>query len=162
MTVDPESKFGIKIQSRGRGRTLEQNFAVLAGLVYVTIGVVGFFWTGLFTNFTEMTTEALFGLFLINPFHNVVHIAVGAVWIAAGLVLTPPGTEGVNFAIGGFYLLAAVLGFLGYLSLVSVPGGNDLDNYLHLFSGLAAVVFGSGILSAMMGSGDRDRTNVNA
>lgn len=160
MTVDPENKFGIKIQSRGRGRTLEQNYALLAGAVYVTIGVLGFFWTGLFANFTEMNSEALFGIFLINPFHNVVHIAVGAVWIVAALVLTPVGTEGVNLAIGGFYLLAAVLGFLGYLSLVSVPGGNDSDNYLHLFSGLITVVFGSGILSAMMKSGDR--TSVNA
>ncbi|HEX2264146.1 MAG TPA: DUF4383 domain-containing protein [Pseudonocardiaceae bacterium] len=158
MTVDPENKFGIKIQSRGRGRTLEQNFAVLAGLVYVTIGVLGFFWTGLFANFTEMTNEALFGIFLINPFHNIVHIAVGGLWLAAAFVLTPAGTEGVNFAIGGFYLLAAVLGFLGYLSLVSIPSGNDADNWLHLLSGLAAVVFGSGILSAM-GAGSRDRVN---
>jgi hypothetical protein len=158
MTVDPENKFGIKIQSRGRGRTLEQNFAVLAGIVYVTIGVLGFFWTGLLANFTEMNTEALFGIFLINPFHNIVHIAVGGLWLAAAFVLTPAGTEGVNFAIGGFYLLAAVLGFLGYLSLVSIPAGNDADNWLHLLSGLAAVVFGSGILSAM-GSGSRDRVN---
>ncbi len=157
MTVDPESRFGIKIQSRGRGRTLEQNFAVLAGLVYVTIGVLGFLWTG-FTRFTEMTNEALFGIFLINPFHNIVHIAVGLLWLGAAFTLTPTGTEGVNIAIGGFYLLAALLGFLGYLSLVSIPAGNDPDNWLHLLSGLPAVVFGSGILSAM-GSGSRDRVN---
>jgi hypothetical protein len=153
MTVDPENKFGIKIQSRGRGRTLEQNFAVLAGIVYVTIGVLGFFWTGL-TRFTEMTNEALFGIFLINPFHNIVHIALGLLWLGAAFTLTPAGTEGVNFAIGGFYLLAAILGFLGYLSLVSIPAGNDADNWLHLITALAAVVFGSGILSAMK-SGDR-------
>ncbi|MGH3975847.1 MAG: DUF4383 domain-containing protein [Pseudonocardiaceae bacterium] len=158
MVVDPENKFGIKIQSRGRGRTLEQNYALLAGAVYVGVGVIGFFWTGLFTNFTERTNEALFGIFYINPFHNVVHVAVGAVWITAALVLTPVGTEGVNLAIGGFYLLAAILGFLGYLSLVSVPGGNDADNYLHLFSGLVTLVFGSGILSAMFA---RDRTPAN-
>jgi len=159
MTVDPESKFGIKIQSRGLGRTLEQKYALLAGAVYVVIGVVGFFWTGLFANFTERTNEALFGIFYINPFHNVVHLALGAIWIGAALVLTPAGTEGVNVAIGGFYLLAAILGFLGYLSLVSVPGGNDADNYLHLVTALVTVVFGSGILSAMRSG---SRTSVNA
>jgi hypothetical protein len=159
MSVDPENKFGIKIQSRGMRKTLEQKYAILAGAVYVTIGVVGFFWTGLFTNFTEMTSEALFGLFLVNPFHNVVHLAVGAIWIGAGLVLTPAGTEGVNFAIGGFYALAAILGFLGYLSLVSVPGGNDLDSWLHLVTALVTLVFGSGILSAMRSG---SRTSVNA
>ncbi|HKR48502.1 MAG TPA: DUF4383 domain-containing protein [Pseudonocardiaceae bacterium] len=159
MTVDPENKFGIKIQSRGRSRTLEQNYALFAGAVYVAIGVIGFFWTGLFTNFTERTNEALFGIFYINPFHNLVHITLGAIWITAALVLTPVGTEGVNLAIGGFYLLAAILGFLGYLSLASIPAGNDADNYLHLISALVTVVFGSGILSAM-GSGSR--TSVNA
>ena len=159
MTVDPENKFGIKIQSRGQSRTLEQNYALLAGAVYVAIGVIGFFWTGLFTNFTERTNEALFGIFYINPFHNVVHLALGAIWIGAALVLTPAGTEGVNFAIAGFYLLAAILGFLGYLSLVSVPGGNDPDNYLHLLTAVVTLVFGSGILSAMRSG---RRTSVNA
>lgn len=159
MTVDPENKFGIKIESRGRGRTLEQNYALLAGTVYVVIGVAGFFWTGLFANFAEQTNKALFGIFYINPFHNIVHVAVGAIWLMAALVLTPPGTEGVNFAIGGFYLLAAILGFLGYLSLVSVPSGNDPDNYLHLITALVTVVFGSGILSAMRSG---RRTSVNA
>ncbi|MGH3800498.1 MAG: DUF4383 domain-containing protein [Pseudonocardiaceae bacterium] len=159
MSVDPENKFGIKIQSRGASKTLEQKYAILAGAVYVGVGVIGFFWTGLFANFTERTTEALFGIFYINPFHNVVHLAVGAIWITAALVLTPVGTEGVNFAIGGFYLLAAILGFLGYLSLVSVPAGNDPDNYLHLVSALATLVFGSGILSAMKSG---SRTTVNA
>ncbi|MGH4010993.1 MAG: DUF4383 domain-containing protein [Pseudonocardiaceae bacterium] len=164
MTVDPESKFGIKIQSRGQGKTLEQKFAVLAGAVYVAIGVIGFFYTG-FTSFTEMTNEAMFGIFLLNPFHNIVHIAVGALWLGAAFTLTPAGTEGVNFAIGGFYALAAILGFLGYLSLVSIPAGNDPDNWLHLLTAVITLIFGSGILSAM-GSGSRrgsgSRSSVNA
>ncbi len=158
MTVDPENKFGIKIQSRGRGKTLEQNYAILAGAIYVGIGVVGFFFTG-FANFTEATSEALFGLFLINPFHNVVHLGVGAIWLLAGLALTPVATEGVNIAIAGFYVLAAVLGFLGYLSLVSVPAGFDMDFWLHLFSGLITLVVGGGLFRAMS---SRDRTTVNA
>jgi Domain of unknown function (DUF4383) len=159
MTVDPESKFGIKIQSRGAGTTFEQKYAILAGSIYVAIGVIGFFYTG-FGRFTEMTNEALFGLFLLNPFHNIVHLAVGALWLGAAFTLTPVGTEGVSFAIGGFYLLAAILGFLGYLSLVSIPAGNDLDNYLHLVTALATVVFGSGLFRAMgVGAG---RRSVNA
>jgi hypothetical protein len=157
MAVDPENKFGIKIQSRGAARTLEQNYALIAGAVYVGIGVLGFFWTG-FSNFTEMTNEKLFGIFLVNPFHNIVHLAVGAIWVGAALTLTPVATEGVSFAIGGFYALAAILGFLGYLSLVSIPGGNDMDNYLHAVSALLTLIFGSGILSAMR-SGSRSSVN---
>jgi hypothetical protein len=158
MTVDPEAKFGIKIQSRGAGKTIEQKYAILAGAVYVTIGVIGFFYTGL-SNFTEATNEALFGLFLINPFHNLVHVALGAIWLLAGLALTPVGTEGVNIAIAGFYVLAAVLGFLGYLSLVSVPAGFDMDFWLHLLSGVITLVVGGGLLSTMS-SGNRTTANV--
>jgi hypothetical protein len=158
MTFSPEAKFGIKIESRGRSRTLEQNYALIAGAIYLAIGVIGFFVTGS-SNFTERTTDAFLGIFYLNGFHNVVHIALGALWITAALVLTPVGTEGVNFAIAGFYLLAAILGFLGYLSLVSVPAGNDADNYLHLITAVVTLVFGSGILSAMR-SGRRTTVNV--
>ncbi len=149
--ASPEDKFGIKIQSRRAPRTLDQNFSLIAGLVYVTIGVIGFFYTG-FGNFTEVTDNALFGIFLLNPFHNIVHIGLGAFWLLGAFALTPAGNQGLNIAIGGFYVLAALLGFLGYLSLISVPGGFDADNFLHLLSGLPALIFGSGLLS---GQGDR-------
>ncbi|MGH3787501.1 MAG: DUF4383 domain-containing protein [Pseudonocardiaceae bacterium] len=154
--ASPEDKFGIKIQSRRAPRTLDQNFSLIAGLVYVTIGVIGFFFTG-FSNFTEVTDNALFGIFLLNPFHNIVHIGVGAFWLLGALALTPAGNQGLNIAIGGFYVLAALLGFLGYLSLVSVPGGLDADNFLHLISGVLPLIFGSGLLS-----GQSERQTVNA
>ena len=149
--ASPEDKFGIKIQSRRAPRTLDQNFSLIAGLVYVTIGVIGFLYTG-FGNFTEVTDDALFGIFLVNPFHNIVHIGLGAFWLLGAFALTPAGNQGLNIAIGGFYVLAALLGFLGYLSLISVPAGFDADNFLHLLSGLPALIFGSGLLS---GQGDR-------
>jgi Domain of unknown function (DUF4383) len=144
--ASPEDKFGIKIQSRRASRTLDQNYSLIAGLVYIVIGIVGFFYTG-FSSFTEVTDNALLGIFYLNPFHNIVHIGVGAFWLLGALALTPPGNQGLNIAIGGFYVLAAVLGFLGYLSLVSVPAAFDPDNFLHLFSGLLTLIFGSGLLS---------------
>ncbi len=148
--ASPEDKFGIKLQSRGAGRTLEQNFSMIAGSIYVVGGIIGFFFSG-FSNITEMTNTAVFGLFMVNPFHNIVHIAIGGLWLMGAFALTAVGNEGLNFAIGGFYLVAAVLGFLGYLSLISVAAGNDPDNYLHLVTALAAVVFGSGLLRALTG-----------
>jgi Domain of unknown function (DUF4383) len=147
MTVSPEDKFGIKLQTR-RGRSIEQNYSLIAGTIYITIGVIGFFLTG-FGSFTEMTDHALLGLFLLNPFHNIVHIGLGAFWLLAAFALTQAGTEGVNIAIGGVYALATVLGFLGYFSLLSIPSGAAGDNWLHLVSALVTLIFGSGVLSAM-------------
>jgi uncharacterized protein DUF4383 len=146
--ASPEDKFGIKIQSRAR--TFEQNFSMIAGSIYVVGGIIGFFYTGL-SNVTEMTNHSVFGMFLVNPYHNIVHIVVGALWLIGAFALTPAGNEGMNISIGGFYALGAVLGFLGYLSLLSIPGGFAGDNWLHLVTALAALIFGSGVLRLMGG-----------
>ena len=142
----PEDRFGIKLRSKSR--TIEQNYSLLAGTVYIVGGIVGFFITG-FGNFTEMTNHQLFGVFMLNPFHNIVHIGLGAFWLLAAFALTPAGTEGVNIAIGGIYALATVLGILGYFSLLSILGGMGIgDNWLHLVTAAVTLIFGSGVLSA--------------
>jgi hypothetical protein len=146
MTLSPEDKFGIKIRAR-RERSIEQTYSLIAGTVYIIGGIIGFFITG-FGSFTEMTNHALLGIFMLNPFHNIVHIGLGAFWLLAAFALTQAGTEGVNIAIGGVYALATVLGFLGYFSLLSIPSGTAGDNWLHLVTALATLIFGSGLLSA--------------
>jgi hypothetical protein len=141
-----EDKFGIKIQTKAP-RTLEQNYSMIAGSIYLVGGIIGFFVTG-FGNVTEMTNRAFLGIFMLNPFHNIVHIAIGGLWLLGAFALTAAGNEGLNIAIGGVYALATVIGFLGYLSLLAISP-TDPDNYLHLVTALATLIFGSGLLSAM-------------
>lgn len=130
--------------------SLAKQFALLAGLVYVGIGVIGFFPTG-FNNPTENTGEALFGIFAVTPMHNVVHLGVGALWLLAAFVLTRTAAEGTNLAIGGFYVLAAVLGYLGFLDILAVSAGlADPDFYLHLITGVVSLLF-----AGLLGSRDR-------
>jgi hypothetical protein len=95
-----------------------------------------------------MTNHELFGIFLINPYHNIVHIGIGAFWLLGAFALTPAGNEGLNIAIGGIYALATVIGFLGYLSLLSIPAGPVGDNWLHLVTALVTLVLGTGLISA--------------
>lgn len=121
--------------------SIPKKFALFAGLVYVVGGVIGFFFTG-FNNFTEATDEALLGLFHVTPLHNVVHIGVGALWLLAAFVLTTVAAEGVNFAIAGFYVLAAVIGYLGYLQILGINPGFDADNFLHIVTGVVSLLFG--------------------
>ncbi|MCA1675410.1 MAG: DUF4383 domain-containing protein [Actinobacteria bacterium] len=145
----PDVVWGIKPKT-GVG-VLPQQFALVAGLVYVAIGVIGFFPTG-FNDFTEDTNEKLLGLFAVTPMHNVVHLGVGALWLLAAFVLTRPAAEGTNLAIGGFYVLAAVLGYLGVLDLLAIePGFGDLDFYLHLITGVVSLLF-----AGVLGSSDRE------
>lgn len=110
--------------------------------------MIGFFFTG-FDNFTENTGERLFGIFAINPFANVVLIGIGALWIFAALVLSHPAAQGANFAMGGFLVLAAVLGYLGYLSiLLAVDEPLDPVNFLHLVVGVLSILFSFGAASS--------------
>lgn len=141
--ASPEDKFGIKLQPR-RVRTLEQSYSMIAGSIYFVGGIIGFFVTG-FSNPTEMTNRALFGIFMLNPYHNIVHIVIGLLWFLGAFALTAAGNEGLNIAIGGVYALATVIGFLGYLNLLAITP-TDPDNYLHLVTAAATLVFGTGLL----------------
>ena len=147
MVMNPTDRFGIRFGGQTGAKTPEQKFSLIAGLIYLGIGVVGFTVTG-FGDFVGMSHGSLLGIFALNPFHNVVHIAVGAFWLLGALVLSPAGTEGLNIAIGGFYVLAAVLGYLGYLDLVHVGPNADPDNFLHLASGVVTLLFGGGLIRA--------------
>jgi hypothetical protein len=139
MASSPDMMWGIKSETRGTNAA--QGFALIAGLAYVAFGLIGWFFTG-FDNFTENTNEALFGIFAINPYANFVLMAIGAAWLLSALVLTGPAAEGANFAIGGFLVVAAVLGFLGYFTaLLSVDNPMDPVNFLHLIAGVLSVLF---------------------
>ncbi len=123
---------------------------MVLGSIYVVGGVLGFFGTG-FGTITGFSTDTFLG-FPVNVYHNIVHIGIGAFWLLGAFALTAAGNEGVNIAIGGVYLLAAVIGFLGYLPLLNIHAGNDVDNYLHLVTALVTVVFGTGIFRGFAGS----------
>ncbi|MGH3977495.1 MAG: DUF4383 domain-containing protein [Pseudonocardiaceae bacterium] len=142
MTNAPDVVWGIRDKGNTGPKTLEQKFALLAGLIYVGIGLVGFIPTG-FNDWVANTDERLLWIFQVNPFHNIIHIGVGALWLLAALVLTPPATEGVNLSIGAVYVLAGILGYIGALSLISIDIGAPLDpdNFLHVGTGLITLLF---------------------
>jgi hypothetical protein len=69
-------------------------------------------------------------------------------WLLGAFALTPPGNQGMNIAVGGALLLVAVLGFLGYWSLLSVPPGINGDNIVDLAVAIVTLIVGGGLLSA--------------
>lgn len=146
-TLSPEEKFGIKVHSAPGPRTPDQSYSLLLGIVVIVLGIIGFILTG-FTNYTEMTDHFIFGLFQTNGFHNTVYIIVGLLWLLGAFALTPAGNQGMNIAVGAALLIVAVLGFMGYWSLLSIPAGVNGDNILHLVVALASLIVGGGLLSA--------------
>ncbi|MGH3841898.1 MAG: DUF4383 domain-containing protein [Pseudonocardiaceae bacterium] len=147
--ASPEEKFGIPIQSRGRPpRTFEQNASMVLGSIYLVGGAIGFIATG-GGPITGLAPDSLFGIFPLNVYHNIVHLVIGALWLMGAFALTAAGNEGLNIAIAGVYALATVIGFLGFLNLLNIQAGNDVDNYLHLVTTLATLIFGTGLLRVM-------------
>jgi len=115
--------------------------ALVLGLGYVAGGVIGFAITG-FTGFVANTDETFLGFFDLNIFHNIVHLGIGAGLIIASRMRDSTITQGVLIGVGLFYLLAAVLGFLNYLQIISINTSLSFDNFFHLLSGAVALIFG--------------------
>lgn len=130
------------IQSSVGTDSLGKKFALVAGAIYASIGVLGFFFTG-FSHFTEMNGASIFGVFHLTPFHNIIHIGVGALWLIAAFALSPTAASGVNIAIAGVYVLAAIVGSMGALQFLGVmPGSAEPDFFLHLVTGVLSLVAG--------------------
>jgi hypothetical protein len=119
-------------------RTPAQLFALIFGVVYLLVGIVGFFMTG-FDNFAEKDPAKVV-VFSVNPLHNVVHILIGVVWIAASR--TAAAARAANLGIGIAYLALAAIGLLE-LNALGFLANNTADNWLHLVTGLLAVLFGT-------------------
>jgi heme exporter protein D len=128
-----------------------QLFALISGVLYVGIGVMGFI-PGLVSHPAAMPgyVEAvgshggfgyLMGLFPINTAHNIVHLVVGAVGILTSIAL-----DSARYYSG---LLAVFYGLLTIMGLIPVANttfglipiyGNDV--WLHAGTTLLAIYFG--------------------
>ena len=130
-----------------RARPWPQILALVIGVVYTLIGVVGFFITGFgdfFGNVNGATMEhpdSLLG-FMINPAHNVVHILIGLTGIALSRTLTGARTYGWLLAVG--YGAAFLYGLFAVGQDWDVLNLNWADNILHLVTALAGLAMALG------------------
>ena len=121
-------------------RTPAQMFALVFGVVYLLVGIVGFFVTG-FDGFAAKSYDEKLILFPLNPLHNIVHLAVGALWIGAAAKHST--AKSTNMLIGVVYAVVAVLGMIGVLKFLAIKDIGSADNYLHIASAALAIYFGS-------------------
>lgn len=122
-------------------RTPGQTFALVFGVVYLLVGIAGFF---VASEFTGGSTDDKLILFPVNHLHNIVHIAIGGLLIAGAR--TAAGAKSANTLVGAMLLLVALLGFLGLdfmHDLLNIHGSGSADNWLHLATGALALYFGT-------------------
>ena len=150
MTRDPSMTPGT-----GGDRAPVQMFAVIFGIVYVVVGLLGFLGptlgplkpdrdpASLATAFANLYYGRLLGVFPVNLLHSIVHLLIG-IW---GLLSfrTLSGAVGYARGLTVVYLLLAVLGLIPSDATKTVFGlipiyGHDV--WLHAATGLIAAYFG--------------------
>jgi hypothetical protein len=109
-------------------RSPNRLLAFTFGGVYVLVGLLGFFWVnGVPFAGPGDGTNAILGLFEVNPLHNVVHLLIGAALLIAGAG-TAASAKAANSTVGAVYLLLGIVGFF----LTAPDGGRSPINFLSL------------------------------
>jgi len=109
--------------------------AIIFGLFFLVAGIGGFV-SSLAPN------GMLFGIFMVGPVHNCIHLASGAVALLCAFV--GAGAARKYFQIFGVvYLLVALLGFYyGNHPLIGMVEHNHADIWLHIAIAAAALFLG--------------------
>jgi hypothetical protein len=118
---------------------LVQKVSMLFGIVFICVGIVGFFYTGMSMDSEMATAPRILGVFPVNAAHNAVHILFGIWGVAAARDLV--NARRYCQLSGALYLVLAALGFLLPTTFGFIPiGGNDIA--LHAVLGLALTLVG--------------------
>ena len=119
--------------------TTVQKLAMVFGVVFVLVGLLGFYYTGMNMQGMPDPSHYLLGIFPVNALHNVVHLLFG-VW---GIVASRSFGGSVAYAkiAGIIYLVLAICGVFMTSLLGLIPiGGADV--YLHAVLGIALAAIG--------------------
>ncbi len=124
-------------------RTPAQLYALVVGAVLVGAGIMGFFYNSSFDTGEQVPRDAVLGLLDVNAWHNLVHIATGALGLATFASVV--AARGYALGLGAVYLLVSAWGFVigdGDVILNLIPI-NTADNVLHLLLAIAGLAAGA-------------------
>ena len=115
-------------------------YALVVGATLVVAGIIGFLYNASFATGAAVERDAVFGLLDVNGWHNIVHIATGAL----GLALARAAARSYALGLGAVYVLVFVLGLVvgsggELLGLIPI---NTPDNVLHLLLGVTGLAAG--------------------
>ena len=120
-------------------------YCTLVGAVLVIAGILGFFWSASFDTGDSVLAESdeVVGLLAVNAWHNLVHLLIGLLLLAAA----GSAARSAALGVGLLYLVLAIWGFLevdnGVGVLVDLVPINNEDNWLHLILGLTGLGAGA-------------------
>jgi len=128
------------------GRSLVQSAALLVGVVFLAVGILGFV-PGITTHYSDMSGAGhesmakLVGVFQVSVLHNIVHLLFGVI----GIALSRSDATARTFLVGGgvVYLVLWIYGLVIDLhSSANFVPVNTADNWLHFLLGVGMVALG--------------------
>jgi hypothetical protein len=110
-------------------------YATLVGGTLVIVGIIGFFYSASFGS--PGTVDAVFGVFDVNAWHNLVHIVTGAI----GLLVAGYAAREYALGLGAIYIVITIWGFIigSQESILGFIPVNTEDNFLHLALGVLGI-----------------------
>jgi uncharacterized membrane protein len=122
-------------------------YCLLVGGVLVIAGIIGFFYEASFASGDSIKSQDVFGVLSVNGWHNLVHIAIGALL----LVCAGSAARGAALFVGVLYIVLCILGFIatsnsgiGFVAendtLIRLVPVNNQDNVLHLILGITGLI----------------------
>lgn len=117
-------------------------YAGLVGAVLVVAGIIGFFYSSSFGS--PGNTDDVFGILTVNAWHNIVHLATGALGVLA-FFAGARASRNYAYGLGVVYIVVAIWGFIigsGDSILGFIPINTE-DNWLHVILGVVGLVAGA-------------------
>ncbi len=118
--------------------TPAQQFGRIFGVVYIAVGVAGFF---VASKFIGEAPDDILIAFPVNHMHNIIHIVIG-LGLLVGFSRADLAPK-MNLAVGIVLALVAVLGFIGVLTPELINDQGVADDFLHLGTAILAIYFGT-------------------
>ena len=144
--------------ARGRGtpeRTPAQLYSLIFGATLLLAGILGFIADASFGDLgSGVNGDKLIGIFEVNGWHNVVHVASGLVGLA--MAGKPASARLFALGFGAVYLLVTIIGLIDGNSIFGLLAINAADNVLHILIALAGIA--AGLASSPGTVGTRART----
>jgi hypothetical protein len=116
-------------------------YAGLIGATLLLAGVIGFFYSSSFGS--PGNVDAVLGILDVNAWHNLIHIASGALGLIA-FTLGARASRTYALVFGAVYVVVAIWGFIigdGESILGFVPVNSE-DNVLHAILGVLGIAAG--------------------
>ena len=118
-------------------------YCTLVGAVLVIAGILGFFWEASFSTGDSLESDDVVGILAVNGWHNLVHLLIGVLLLAAA----GSAARSAALGVGLLYVVLAIWGFLevdnGFGTLIDLVPVNNEDNWLHLILGLTGLGAGA-------------------